>query len=341
MLTVIRYFLLLSFFSASASFAVEVKDLYSASVNVLDRSKASFNAAADIALLRVLVKASGNDAATIQNEPRLAQDLKDAARWVERFSYHQDNEQLQLKLSFPEKRITTLLQQGGLNLWLSNRPLSLVLPVVQKQGQKELIRLNRNDDYSFNRAIDRQASAFGLPVVTAASNNSDVLESLWVFNLASINNLSQQIQHDVVFTARVAITSAGRYTGAWYLIDGDKTSYIDATADNAEEFTKIGFAWLAKHFAKQYSLRFLTAHNEHLLVVSDVQGHQDYQSLLTYLESHNLISHVYLIEANNQQLSLSLVLKADTTQLKKSFSLDKKLQEIESDSEAFMQFKWL
>lgn len=335
-------FVLLSF-SASA---VPVKDLYSATAISESRSKESLKKAANEAFLRVLSKASGQSIAHISAEPRIAQDLKNPMTLVERFSYQvrknkKDVDELWVKVTFSEKAVISVLQTGGLKLWPENRPATLILPVVQKNNHKVLIRRNHEDSFNLSSALTHYSMQYGLPIVTATKTNRNNLEGLWVFNHKTMEKAAGGIAHDTIFTARIAVVSSGRFIGAWFLKEKGKSYSVDVSAKNADEFVKKGFAWLAKHYSKQYALALVNDLSERQLILRSLNTQQDYDAAMKYLESHDLIRHVYLIEANTDHIKLSLALKTSVEQLSKAFELDNKMRVNEQDEIThIMDYSW-
>lgn len=334
-----RCFLAVWVVLSAPAFAVQVSDLYLGEVAVASQGKEDFEDAAKKALLAVLIKTSGNTAEAITSEPRIAQDLHNASTMVERFSYRKNNEQLYLRAKFPELHVLQLLQKGGLKLWPPNRPNVLVLPVVQVSSQKTLYS-NNYRGREIKPMLTHASEKFGLPLTLVEQSLGESTEALWSFEPGTLNQYKQHSKTDAVYGARVAKLSNGDYIGAWYFYDGEGGKLFDVGAKTLAGFFDKGAQKLAKHLASQYSLRLTSAHNEQLLIIEGVANEQDYQALLEYLNKHHLIDTVYLLEANSAQLQLSLVLKADVAQLRKTLSLDNKLRVVANSNDLLLHYKW-
>jgi hypothetical protein len=344
--------LVLTAFFAQLSYGVPVPGLYSATVVTEDRSKQSFTKASELAFIKVLVKTSGQSEALISSEPRIAQDIRNATKMVKRFSYqNQQNEQgepeLMITVSFADNLVNDVLRRGGLNIWPNNRPLTLVLPVVQQNNNKFLVATGQKSGAELAERLKHYSLEFGLPISFAKSAHRSQLEQLWSFKRQAIEQVGQTVRNDNSFVARVAIVSSGSYIGSWFLTEKDKHYSLDVSATNADEFVEKGFAWLAKHYSNQFSLALVSNLNEHQLSLSGINSMQDYDNAISYLQNHDLIDHVYLLEVNGDTLFFSMSLKSNVDQLQKSFELDRKLaQQIDADADlnaahsAMMRYSW-
>ena len=373
-----KYSLLILVSLSTMVLAIPLDHFYAASVNVESRDKNSFKRAAKQAAINVLVKASGQNRAFVISDPRIARDLEEAYRWVEQFSYNQQapsslagKSSLMLTMQFPEKRVADWLEKGGLRLWLNNRPVTLILSIVQdvsqqkrSQGQETKLQTQLyslvigqsasdrtaklSPEHDMATALVKYSKQLGLPIVGLSKKKNKILEvnskkvsRLWQFNSEQIQKLGRTIENDAIFTARIAITGSKRFVGTWFLLENDSRSYVDINAGNADEFVAKGFAWLAKHYSKQYAMRLQSAHDEYTLTIQSIDKQEHYQNMMNYLEKHELIKEVYLLEASGSSVTVSLLLKTDIAQLEKAFLLDKKLQKLDCLTECQLDYQWV
>lgn len=320
--------------------AVVLENFYSATVPVANRDKATFTIGLRDALVQVLVKASARPEDVIKDEPRLAQDLANGEQLVEQFSFSQRKltksetgepyEQLFLTASFPEKTILGLLQKGGLRLWPNDRPSTLVVPIVKELGVARLATGSQAADEQIRQQLQHQAELRGIPLQLprADSLSNWRLEKLWQLNPTVIDELGKDYKAEAVLIARMAITGEGRILGGWQLSQADTLSNYDVNTETMAAFIDDGIAWLARSWANQYAVKLLSAENETLLVVNGIRNHQQYEALLDYLESIDIVDKVYLLEARQQQLQLAVALKTQVEQLYKTLQQDQKLQEM-------------
>ena len=94
--------LLLSFFSKNLA-AIEVKDLYQATVNVDSQASAQREQAVQSALAGVFLKVGGKQG--ISNNPVLKKAQKNASRYVSQYRYQLNDEQLSLVVHFNEDKV--------------------------------------------------------------------------------------------------------------------------------------------------------------------------------------------------------------------------------------------
>jgi len=127
--------LLLSFFSKNLA-AIEVKDLYQATVNVDSQASAQREQAVQSALAGVFLKVGGKQG--ISNNPVLKKAQKNASRYVSQYRYQLNDEQLSLVVHFNEDKVNQLFKQANLALWGSLRP-QVLLWLVDEQGNTRQI----------------------------------------------------------------------------------------------------------------------------------------------------------------------------------------------------------
>ena len=120
---------LLGLFAANNAFAVEVVDLYTASVNVPSQRAEHRESAAKEALDLVFVKVSGQQNA-LQNS-YLKDERRKYSAYIDNFRYERKQQQIKLVITFNENKINNSLVEAGLPIWGSLRPqLVLWFPSV-------------------------------------------------------------------------------------------------------------------------------------------------------------------------------------------------------------------
>lgn len=341
-LSFFQWIVLLSFSYSCFSYAKPLVELYSATVDVESRDQKTFQKAAKQALLQVLVKNSGQTAEQIMNSPRAVEALQGASALILQFAYQpksEDKDVLPLTIRFSKQHVQKLLETSGLTVWPANRPDILVLPLVQQRGFKILVdRANAKNFSKFDNLLTENAHRFGLSA-SLISNGAFQLDGIWRLDSTMLNHAIKKQQKDAAFVARIHTTNNG-YLGSWTYVFNNKQQSIDVSAISAADFTKQGFDWLARLLADQYAVQLNTAHNETLLFLEGIDSEQKYQQALNYLSKHSLIEHVYVLEAIQENLQVSLVLKADREQLERAFLLDKKMKLLASDNDMVLRYAW-
>ncbi|NRB37529.1 MAG: DUF2066 domain-containing protein [Pseudomonadales bacterium] len=334
--------LLLSFVTQVSSFAASVDGIYSAEVEVNDRTKSSFEKGLRQALLKVLAKNTPSTIRDIRANPHLAGDLKRGHKYVEQFSYQlkgedTDSPQLYLKASFPHAVINDFLQRGGLSLWPANRPSTLIIPVLKVNGALSLNNSVADLDGLYkDMAFKHGIALAGNDLQRKISRK--YLRDYWNWNVAGINAATESIQHDAVFTGRIAVTSSG-VRGGWMLLQGDKKYSIDIQAQSVGQFVDKGFAWLARLWSKQYAINLQLSGNEQLLMVGGISNHAQYMQLMAYLKKLDVVDQVYLLQLESDKVTMAVALKSDVQQFAKTLKRSRHLK-LQSDAEGQMTYLW-
>lgn len=160
--------LLLSFFSKNLA-AIEVKDLYQATVNVDSQASAQREQAIKSALAGVFLKVGGKQG--ISNNPVLKKAQKNASRYVSQYRYQLNDEQLSLVVHFNEDKVNQLFKQANLALWGSLRPQVLLWLVDEQGNTRQIVADSDSDSVSAPSAtseLDYDAKN------NAAKNNSAI-----------------------------------------------------------------------------------------------------------------------------------------------------------------------
>lgn len=206
--------LLLSLFSTDLA-AIEVKDLYQASVDVDSQAPEKRTQAIKRALSGVFLKIGGKQ--NVLDDKVLKQAQKNASRYVSQYRYQLNDEQLSLIVRFNEDKVNQLFKKANLALWGSLRP-QVLLWLIDEQGNTRQIvsdasvdsveRTNDDGEVNFSTVINTFSEQRGLPIIMPLMDLTDseqvIISDFWDFYPEQINQASLRYFADTVVVMRVS-----------------------------------------------------------------------------------------------------------------------------------------
>ena len=186
------YLVLFYFFSllvSRSAYALEVNDLYQASVNVDSQSRVERNSALKQAMQSVLLKVGGQ--VSVLDNKVLKKALTSVNTFITQYHYKQlakssKNKQLSLVVSFNKDKINRLFYQANLSIWGSLRP-QVLLWLIDEQGLQRTIVSNSNisnaKHTNFPVLVNEFSDQRGLPLLMPLMDFDDAkqitLSDLW------------------------------------------------------------------------------------------------------------------------------------------------------------------
>jgi hypothetical protein len=187
--------------------AVEVTDLYRATVAVDSQATMQRKLATKQAMQEVLLKVGGKR--SVLSNALIRQAINSAESYQTQYHYQRKDNQLNLVVNFNDKKVNQLFQQANLPLWGSLRPQVLLWLVEQTESNKSLI----SDDVSFpiNNIVNKFSVVRGLPIMMpssmSVSNNSYQISDFWEYFHENIQQASQRYSADTHVVMRVSDSS--------------------------------------------------------------------------------------------------------------------------------------
>lgn len=210
-----------SFLPFTAIKAVEVKDLYQASVVTKSRSNVDKAIALKEALAAVMVKVGGNE--SVLNNELIKKSLKNYQLYLNQFRYQLDpirqvkqtNEeqahpqQLSLLASFNEDKVNQLFQQANLAIWGRLRP-QILLWLVNEDGLVRTI-ISNSTDSSLPTIINDFSAQRGLPIMMPLMDLMDAsqvaLSDIWGRFEQPVKNASSRYSAEAIIVMRISNSS--------------------------------------------------------------------------------------------------------------------------------------
>lgn len=337
---------LISLFS-SAVFAVEVKDLYSAEVLVIDQSESKRNAAAQDALAEVLIRVSGS--AQILLDQNIRRELHKPDAYLLQYSYAQSDQTLLnrageevpakwLFLSFDPSLVLKSLIEAGLPVWGSNRAQVIVWWGVEDQGDRYLLSANEEGTEEENGRVKKgvverlyqETNRRGVPVTiplmdlqdSAAVKTSDV----WGFFTENIEVASRRYGPEAILVGRAMPALTGEWLGSWMLLLDGQSYWYEGTASSVDYLLAEAIDNVAERLAEKYAV--IVREDAALgitLKVFDIKELKDYAAVSAYLDALVPVRKALLRQVEGDILTFNIILDGDMKQLKQAIELNDKL----------------
>jgi len=274
--------------------------LYQGAVPLKGTTQADRTAGFGDALRVAAVRASGRREAA--SNPVIASAAADPARYVQQYSTTADR---MLRVSFDAASVEQLLQQAGLPVWPSERPVTLVVLFVPSVagGARAVLASERPPERD---QVERAAQARGLPIA-------------W----------PQQAIDLTAARARLAAPGAASSGVLLGLASGSQVDWSFAQLDSRvqDRGTAASGADLASDaLAARYAPASTRSVNTVPVKVGGIADLQSYAELLEYLRTLSLVRSVTVDAASGTTIRLSLAMRGDLELLRRIAALDAHLQ---------------
>jgi len=279
--------------------AVEVDGLYEAQVPVDTQSAQERSSAIRVALGQVMVKVSGNSAAT--DIPAINDILDQATHYVQQYRYRAPpsgtnaGKSLALWVRFDPAAIDHLLRSHGLTVWGRARPVALLWLAIQSQGHRELLGADsqRPAHQIVVSEAERRGLPLRLPLLDLSDQSSISATDVWGDFQDSIMKASQRYATDGVLVGRVFQASDGQWHARWTLYEGQNRQSWQSQGGALAGAIEPGI----DHMTDVLAQRYAQASNDDtqrslLLKVDDVTTLAQYSRTADYLSSLSPVTDV-------------------------------------------------
>ncbi len=223
-----------SLFSAELA-AIEVNDLYQASVIVDSQAREHREQAIKKALSGVFLKVGGKK--TVLTHEVLIKATKRASRYVSQYRYQRKDDQLSIVVSFNEGQVNQLFEQANLALWGSLRP-QVLLWLVDEQGASRNI-VSSSAESIIPESINDFSIQRGLPIIMPlmdlADNEQVFVSDFWQYFPEQVQQASMRYFADTVVVMRLSDSTLLPETSE--LSDSDTTTNLHNSGDHNQAIT--------------------------------------------------------------------------------------------------------
>lgn len=347
-----------------ASFAIEIEDLYQATIRVESRdSEQERRRAFSDAMTEVLAKVSG--LSTSGNSASIRRALNNPDPYVESWRTQANllpanpeaaiselQEVIEIEVNFYESEIQRLLDENNMPIWPINRPETLVWMVVEDElEERQMLSSDNREELNRITALQNSANARGLPLLFPLLDLEDQLRlnvnRLWELDEAAILNASRRYQAESILALRIYRSLSGEVLAKSLYFFRDNVFSYEEFELSEEDFIK-GSINLATNELSQYYAVLISGTENSVrinLQVDGINSPEDYAALLNYLNTLEGISSFQLTRAAASSLSLQLETGGQLRQLVETIALEPSLQEVvelsRTDDDVSMHYRWI
>jgi hypothetical protein len=336
--------------------AVEVKGLYWENILVADRSKESFKKASQTALMKVVVRVTGQ--AGLIDGHQLQSLKSKAEKLVYEYQYHETQRTINismgvdpetgdsiiqklpaviLSLRFDQALLDKSLKEMKLPLWSSNRPNILLILVAE--GVSVRRQVLRDVASSAQDALFNTAKARGVPITLLSKNQwkKGPLTSMtpWALPASELLRTAQIHGADAVLVGQLSDLSNGQWAAQWKLINGNKKTPFMSLAGTLKQVYVEGVEQMVDELALSYAIKrqqfVMPGKDRLMLAVSKVNNLDDYALVGTVLRKLSPVKVASLVSVSRDELLYSVVLSGTPDQFKQALKLSARLTELEPD----------
>lgn len=297
--------------------AEEVRNLYEAEVDVFDKSAEVRREAFGVALIKVVVKASGSRHASAS--PVVAEAVKAPDRFVQQFRY--DNiappadasaeaqaqaPTLRLWVQFDARAVDVLIREAGLPVWGRMRPSVLVLVAIEAGGVREL--LSSDDPRGWAEFIQRAAAERAVPLVLPLMDLEDRgtlrTSDVWAGFEDNLQRAAERYRSEGVLIGRVYELAPDYWEARWRLTLEDTRNEWVEQGEGLDAVLLAGVHESADRLASRYGgFTGTTTASGVAVRVGGIRTLRDYARALEYLDSLDEVSRVDVTRVENGSVS--------------------------------------
>ncbi len=345
--------------------AVEVKDLYQASVAINSQKSSDRAVALKKALAAVMLKVGGEK--SVLNNAVIKKSLFKYQSYLNQYQYQQkswqivdtqgNEKQLFLSASFNEEKINQLFQQANLPLWGSLRP-QILLWLVDEQGLTRRVMSNSsasNLPFMVNEFSAQRGLPIMMPLMDLTDNHQIKVSDIWGRFQEPIKEASRRYLPEAIVVMRISNSS---------LVVSDNNELEDSMSDcgllcaaplTKEQNFVLDWSLLdwnvikgQQKFSKQYQgtvphtllLQGLsditeliyqryalstTSQNDYVIEVANVDTLTTYVEVFNFLSNLSAVKSITLLNAKGNARRFELQLLGSEESLLASLKLNKKL----------------
>nr|VFK59285.1 MAG: hypothetical protein BECKTC1821F_GA0114240_103118 [Candidatus Kentron sp. TC] len=332
--------------------SAELHQLYEAAVPIADESESERNRAMKAALLKVLIRLSGQR--KLASRTGMARILQHPERHVQQFRYRSERKatsdksvspasRLVFRVRFDSVSVNRLLREANIQTWGQFRPSILVWLVVE--GGEGRVLLGAADasglsDVLYASATERGASVI-LPLLDLDDrfliNETDV----WNRVRERILKASERYATDTILVGR-AFPSHSHWQGHWEIRDDEMTDNWKTHADGIEGVLRKGLhgaidILVARYARSEEESADDVAYDAVELTVLGIKTIGDYARVERYLNNLQSGIKVYVTEADVDRMSFRVLVSGGQTRFDRMIGHGATLAKMDSHSTPMYQ----
>jgi hypothetical protein len=295
--------------------AGEVKNLYEAEVNVVDKDRRVRTEAFGLALMQVAIKVSGRRGAAAS--PVIVEAIEDPARFVQQFRYSKvvpasaegespESPTLKLWVQFDAPAVDGLIREAGLPVWGRVRPSVLVLVAMESAAGREL--LSSDDAGGWADFIRRVGAERAVPLVLPLMDLEDRsrlrASDVWAGFEDNVQSAAQRYQSEAVLMGRAYERLPDFWEARWrLLLEGGRHEWLDQ-GEGLDAVLLAGVHESADRLASRFGGFTGTVVASGVEVnVAGIRSLHDYARILQYLDALDEVSRVDVTSVDSDRVS--------------------------------------
>jgi len=338
-------------FFCSAASATEVKNLYSANIEVAGQSSDERVKAIRQALKQVVIKLTGS----LQSAdlPELNRFFEQAPNYVEQFRYIEKDIQprnleptaqntegtlgllevenlirLELWVSFDSSAVRKALDKANLAYWGDTRPLLLVWLAIEEDSGRFLLEKELHTELS--SILQDRAEIRGLPIAFPLMDLEDRavigITDVWGNFSDIIHEASQRYLVDAILVARLH-KGNNAWQGRWTIYHDGRSSNWQSTQPELDDLIKAGIDETTENIAQSYVQVMSNKSKEHLqLAVSGLTNFAQYSQVLNYLTNLDVVQKTRVKKMSDKQVLLELEIRGSLKIFEQTIQLGRVLE---------------
>lgn len=266
------------------------------SVPVASQSAADLHSALADALTQALVKISGNS--NIGTVPEIKKQFRSVERLVQEYRYSDST----LQVRFDPRALVALLTEAGQPVWLSPRPVVLVL-------------INGAPTARPAETVETVAAARGIPVLMPA----ETLESAAALDQAALGKMAAQYSAGAALDGALMQAPSESWIGEWLLVWRGQTWQWRSEGDSPEAAVQAAINRVADLMAEHLAVRLdQKALNNVWLAVMNISALPDYIQALRTIKELPTVMAVTVREVGSHGILLQVMISSESDQALKS-----------------------
>tara|TARA_R110002074_G_scaffold152936_1_gene307569 strand:+ start:131740 stop:132819 length:1080 start_codon:yes stop_codon:yes gene_type:complete len=320
-----RYLLsIILFLVTGPSLAVQINDLYSATVAVDDQSLPARNTAINVAFKKMLQKVSGR--ASVLANTSISTALLNVGSYVDQFQYKKtadDYSGYWLTVSFQKAAIDKFMQQHEVPVWGSNRPDILLWLAVEDGDSRYVLDEDRAGLLSlFKKKAADTGLAVTVPLFDLKDHASVGFGDVWGGRSDKIWQASQRYGAKQVLFGRLQKETANTWRLNWNLINAQGSYNELSQPATLESVLQMGLASVSERLANIYAPRGTVVKNQVIVEVNGVKDLAQFVRVTEYLSSLDKVDQLEWLQVAGSKVVLELSVSGDVNVLKSIIALN-------------------
>ncbi|WP_185964310.1 DUF2066 domain-containing protein [Aliikangiella marina] len=315
--------------SISSVIAVEVEGLYQVEVPVADQSNKNQWGAMLEGFKVVLIRKSGSRQILTTEESRQA--YRKVKAYVQRFQYLPNPEPetefpYVLKLDFEPRLVEELIQEAGMPIWGSNRPVTIMWLAAEENFNRQILKDDAENPISGLLKVD--AKRRGIPIIFPLMDLEDELNvtisDVWGRFNNTVVNASSRYGADSVVAGRLAKIGEVWQAKLSYINQGEE-QFLEFDVESPELLTETLTDRVAELLCQRYCVVEALASRQIAIQVSGVNNFASFKSVQDYLQGLSSIRKIEVNKISANIIRFSATLLGDVQSVKDGIKLGRKM----------------